>query len=198
MPLQPAYRSTISALTATTNHTTTPQLTRKRRRVNQSPLSVTWNEIKEVGKDGRERDVIVIEDTPPPTTVHSPTASIPSVTYTNGSTYIPPIRTRAQAAAAAINTAAAYSVAGPSTIKKRKRDAYDEAGPSSTTGTYNKRTVAQNPAALKFDQHTTGTLTNRTDDVGLYLFITHSESHTQVAKGTPYTTVNTISQGAFL
>jgi dual-specificity kinase len=164
LPLQPPYRSTISALTTTTTQTTTPQLSRKRRRANQSPLSVTWNEIREVGKDGRERDVIVIEDTPPPTTVHSPTASLASVSYTNGSTYIPPIRTRAQAAAAAINTAAAYSVAGPSNMKKRKREAYDEPGPSSA-GTYAKRTVAQNPAALKFDQHTDGTLANRTEDV---------------------------------
>jgi hypothetical protein len=194
LPLQPTYRSTMSALTATTTQTTTPQLIRKRRRAHQSPQSVTWNEIKEVGKDGRERDVIVIEDTPPPTTVHSPTASLISTNYTNGSSYIPPIRTRAQAAAAAMNTASTYSIAGPSAIKKRKREAYDDPGPSTST-TYTKRTIAQNPAALKYDQQPSGTLTNRTDDVRPCEYPCQLA---QSASGTSHPIIIAVTQGTLM
>ena|ERR1700761_70787 len=167
IPMHPQYRSTISGLTVTTHNTATPAVPRRRRRPPQSPQSVTWSEIKEVGRDGQTRDVIVIEDTPPPTP-HSPTTSVASAALTNGS-YVPPIRTRAQAAAAAVNTASSFSVGMPLLPqKKRKRETYDEAGPSSSNGTFAKRAVAQNPAALKVLQSSSA-VTAPTEDVRLII-----------------------------
>ena len=122
--------------------------TRKRKR----PAQVSYSEVQEVDANGRLRDVIVIEDTPPPTA--SATASSSLV---NGigpgslDTYIPPRRTRAQVAAAAkaalshVNNGATSSsssfVAPP--MKKRKRENADD--PGAFNGVYSKKTNAVIP-----------------------------------------------------
>ncbi len=100
---------------------TPPVGTRKRKRAQQ--VTISYSEVQEVDNDGRLRDVIIIEDTPPPTM--SPAASLHggySASY-QPPLYSAPIRTRARAAA----EAQALSASSSSTIlappaKKRKRD----------------------------------------------------------------------------
>ncbi|KAK7454475.1 serine threonine protein kinase CMGC group [Stygiomarasmius scandens] len=100
----------------------TPPAGRKRKRATH--ITVSYSEVQEVDSDGRLRDVIVIEDTPPPTM--SPATS----THTGGFSvpyqpqppiYSAPIRTRARAAA----EAQALSSGAPPP-KKRKRDHVEE------------------------------------------------------------------------
>ncbi|KAF8623639.1 hypothetical protein AX17_007339 [Amanita inopinata Kibby_2008] len=105
---------------------TPPVATRKRKRAHQ--FTVNYSEVQEVDGDGRLREVIVIEDTPPP-----PTAS-PATTH-NGAfsasyqppIYSAPIRTRARAAAEAqaLSASTSSAFAAP-VIKKRKRDPIEE------------------------------------------------------------------------
>ncbi|KAK2460905.1 hypothetical protein APHAL10511_007375 [Amanita phalloides] len=98
---------------------------RKRKRAHQ--FTVNYSEVQEVDGDGRLREVIVIEDTPPP-----PTAS-PATTH-NGAfsasyqppIYSAPIRTRARAAAEAQGLSSSTSVFAAPVPKKRKRDPIDE------------------------------------------------------------------------
>ncbi|KAI0925908.1 hypothetical protein AcW1_008217 [Taiwanofungus camphoratus] len=101
--------------------------TRKRKRAHQ--YTVSYSEVQEVDSAGRVRDVIVIEDTPPPSTVS------PSTTHTHlySASYQPPvysapIRTRARAAAEAQALSASTSSAATAVAKKRKRDPADDAG----------------------------------------------------------------------
>lgn len=141
LPMHHMYRSTMSGITVTTNETATPSAPRKRKRTNQNTYPISWSEVKEVDPHGRTREVIVIEDTPPPTP-HSPTTSIRSAVYSTGSSYIPPIRTRAQAAAAAVNTGSASAAAPPT--KKRKREQQDD---GDIVGTYAKRSYVPNATA---------------------------------------------------
>lgn len=100
---------------------TPPVVTRKRKRAHQ--YTVSYSEVQEVDHDGRLRDVIIIEDTPPPTM--SPAASINggySASY-QPPLYSAPIRTRARAAAEAQALSASTSstmLAPPA--KKRKRE----------------------------------------------------------------------------
>lgn len=99
--------------------------TRKRKRANQD-FTISYSEVQEVDSDGRLREVIVIDDTPPPT-------MSPTTTHTGAFSasyqpplYSAPIRTRARAAA----EAQALSVSSSSAIvapppKKRKREHLD-------------------------------------------------------------------------
>ncbi|KAF9048535.1 CMGC CLK protein kinase [Panaeolus papilionaceus] len=105
---------------------TPPVATRKRKRAHQ--YTVSYSEVQEVDPDGRLREVIVIEDTPPPPTIS------PSTTH-NGAfsasyqppLYSAPIRTRARAAAEAqALTASSSSVMTAPAPKRRKRDPNDE------------------------------------------------------------------------
>ncbi|PFH53095.1 hypothetical protein AMATHDRAFT_1523 [Amanita thiersii Skay4041] len=105
---------------------TPPVATRKRKRAHQ--YTVNYSEVQELDMDGRLREVIVIEDTPPP-----PTAS-PATTNTGhySASYQPPIysapiRTRARAAAEAqaLSASTSSTYAAPAT-KKRKRDPIEE------------------------------------------------------------------------
>lgn len=109
----------------------TPPVTgRKRKRPTQ--YTVSYSEVQEVDSAGRVRDVIVIEDTPPPSTIS------PATTHTQlysaslqPPIYSAPIQTRARAAAAAQALSASTSsttTAGPPASKKRKRDPVDVAG----------------------------------------------------------------------
>ncbi|KAF9266591.1 CMGC/CLK protein kinase [Marasmius fiardii PR-910] len=94
--------------------------TRKRKRPPQ--FTVSYSEVQEVDSEGRLRDVIVIEDTPPPNTMS------PATTVGGGHSvpYQPPAyparRTRAQAAAeqAMLSSSSSYIAAPPT--KKRRRD----------------------------------------------------------------------------
>ncbi|KAG2017868.1 CMGC/MAPK protein kinase [Coprinopsis cinerea AmutBmut pab1-1] len=102
-----------------------PVTTRKRKRAHQ--YTVSYSEVKELDSDGKVREVIVIEDTPPP-----PTLS-PATTHNGGysASYQPPalapIRTRARAAAEAqAMSSSSSSVLTAPAPKKRKRDHQDE------------------------------------------------------------------------
>ncbi|KAJ7039602.1 kinase-like domain-containing protein [Mycena alexandri] len=105
---------------------TPPVATRKRKRAHQ--YTVSYSEVQEVDSDGRLREVIVIEDTPPPPTTMSPsiTNNAFSASY-QPPLYSAPIRTRARAAAEAQALSASSSsaiVAPPA--KKRKREPAEE------------------------------------------------------------------------
>jgi dual-specificity kinase len=108
---------------------TPPVATRKRKRAHQ--YTVSYSEVQEVDREGKLREVIVIEDTPPPSTA-SPTTS--RQTHMFSASYQPPvysapIRTRARAAAEAQALSASTSAAAlppPPPAKKRKRDPNDE------------------------------------------------------------------------
>jgi dual-specificity kinase len=105
---------------------TPPVATRKRKRAHQ--YTVSYSEVQEVDSDGRLREVIVIEDTPPPPTTMSPsvTNNAFSASY-QPPLYSAPIRTRARAAAEAQALSAGSSsaiVAPPA--KKRKREQVEE------------------------------------------------------------------------
>ncbi|KAG6332466.1 hypothetical protein ID866_6622 [Astraeus odoratus] len=107
---------------------TPPVVSRKRKRVHQ--YTVSYSEVQEVDNEGRLREVIVIDDTPPP-----PSTISPATTHTNAFSasyqppmYSAPIRTRARAAAEAQALSASTSSAVPvaPAPKKRKRDQADE------------------------------------------------------------------------
>ncbi|KAF7330303.1 Dual specificity protein kinase lkh1 [Mycena venus] len=105
---------------------TPPVATRKRKRAHQ--YTVSYSEVQEVDSDGRLREVIVIEDTPPPPTTMSPsiTNNAFSASY-QPPLYSAPIRTRARAAAEAqaLSTSSSSAIVAPP-AKKRKREAAEE------------------------------------------------------------------------
>ena len=129
--LMPSYQR--PTLTSVVNRNSTilptpPVATRKRKRAHQ--YTVSYSEVQEVDTDGRLREIIVIEDTPPP-----PTASPTTSSRTNGysasyqppayaAAYSAPIRTRARAAMEAqAESSGSSSVALPIPApKKRKRE----------------------------------------------------------------------------
>jgi dual-specificity kinase len=110
---------------------TPPVATRKRKRAHQ--YTVSYSEVQEVDTDGRLREIIVIEDTPPPPTVSPATSS-----RTNGYSasyqppaYSAPIRTRARAAMEAkVDSSGSLSAALPIPAPKKRKRELDEA-PSS-------------------------------------------------------------------
>ncbi|KIJ52597.1 hypothetical protein M422DRAFT_58711 [Sphaerobolus stellatus SS14] len=118
---------------------------RKRKRLNH----VHYSEVHERDEQGRIREVIVIEDTPPPTASATASASIIGGTGTASvDTFIPPRRTRGQVAAAkAALSSMSHTTnngAGSSSssivvppAKKRKRDNVDEL--PTTNGLYAKK-----------------------------------------------------------
>jgi dual-specificity kinase len=100
--------------------------TRKRKRPYQ--YTVSYSEVQEVDNEGRLREVIVIEDTPPPLTIS------PATTNHNGYSasyqppiYSAPIRTRARAAAEAqaLSASGSAAIVGP-VAKRRRKDLADE------------------------------------------------------------------------
>ncbi|KAI0784188.1 CMGC CLK protein kinase [Abortiporus biennis] len=113
---------------------TPPTATRKRKRAHQ--YTVSYSEVQEVDSSGRVREVIVIEDTPPPPTV-SPATTTRSHLYSASyqpPLYTGPVRTRARAAAEAQALSASTSsltTAVPPPVKKRKRDPVEVAGTAS-------------------------------------------------------------------
>jgi dual-specificity kinase len=105
---------------------TPPVTARKRKRAHQ--YTVSYSEVQELDSDGRLREVIIIEDTPPP-----PTMS-PATTHTGAFSasyqppiYSAPIRTRARAAAEAqaLSSSSSSAIVAPAP-KKRKREIPEE------------------------------------------------------------------------
>lgn len=106
---------------------TPPVVPRKRKRAHQ--YTVSYSEVQEVDREGVTREVIVIDDTPPPSTASPAT----SRTHAYSTSYQPPVfsapvRTRARAAAEAQgNLSASTSKAIlPPPPKKRRREPEDE------------------------------------------------------------------------
>jgi dual-specificity kinase len=105
---------------------TPPVTTRKRKRAQQ--FTVSYSEVQEFDSNGRLREVIVIEDTPPPPTIS------PATTHNHAFSasyqppvYSAPIRTRARARAAAEAQAGLSASTSSAAVvapapKKRKRD----------------------------------------------------------------------------
>lgn len=115
---------------------TPPVTSRKRKRAHQ--YTVSYSEVQEVDEEGRVREVIVIEDTPPPSTIS------PATTHTNvfstsyqSPVYSAPIRTRARAAAEAQTLSASTSSAAivAPAPKKRRREPADDSRPIVTKKT---------------------------------------------------------------
>ncbi|KAH9838369.1 CMGC/CLK protein kinase [Rhodofomes roseus] len=113
----------------------TPPATRKRKRAPHQ-YTVSYSEVQEVDSAGKVRDVIVIDDTPPPTTASPSTTHMFSASY-QPPLYSAPIRTRARAAqeAQALSTSTSSATLPGPAAKKRRRDIADDAG-----------TVAKKPA----------------------------------------------------
>lgn len=120
-------RTSLATANMNPNGVATPPLAaRKRKRARQ--YTVNYSEVQEYDPDGKLREVIVIEDTPPP-----PTVSPATTVRTNGfsASYQPPqysaqVRTRARAAkeAEALSTTTSVALQAPPP-KKRKRDVGD-------------------------------------------------------------------------
>jgi dual-specificity kinase len=132
--LMPSYQRPSISSVVNRNSTilpTPPVATRKRKRAHQ--YTVSYSEVQEVDTDGRLREIIVIEDTPPP-----PTASPATTSRTNGYSasyqppaYSAPIRTRARAAMEAqADSSGSLSAAIPIPATKKRKRELDEA-PSS-------------------------------------------------------------------
>ncbi|KAJ8468431.1 hypothetical protein ONZ51_g9649 [Trametes cubensis] len=107
----------------------TPPVTARKRKRQQY---IAYSEVQEVDSSGKVREVIVIDDTPPPSTVSPATThtAMYSASY-QPPVYSAPIRTRARAAAEAqalsASTSSTAAVTAPAP-KKRKRDAADDVG----------------------------------------------------------------------
>lgn len=105
----------------------TPPVTARKRKRQQ--YTVTYSEVQEVDNTGKVREVIVIDDTPPPSTVSPATThtAMYSASY-QPPVYSAPIRTRARAAAeAALSSSSSSGITAPAP-KKRKRDPADDVG----------------------------------------------------------------------
>ena len=105
----------------------TPPVARKRKRPPQ--YSVSYSEVQEVDTNGKLREVIVIEDTPPPPATISPAVSSSTGVGGYSASMQPPIfgalvRTRAQRAAEAqaLGTSTSSSGLSGPVLKKRKRE----------------------------------------------------------------------------
>lgn len=97
----------------------------KRKRATR--YSVQFSEVKEFDQDGRLRDVIVIEDTPPPQTISPATTHNPNYsTSYQPPLFSAPIRTRARAAAEAQALSSGSSSIIAPIPKKRKREPQEE------------------------------------------------------------------------
>ncbi|KAG6909970.1 hypothetical protein DXG01_014239 [Tephrocybe rancida] len=177
---------------------TPPLTTRKRKRAHQ--YTVSYSEVQEVDSDGTLREVIIIEDTPPP-----PTMS-PATTH-NGAfsasyqppVYSAPIRTRARAAAEAqaLSSSSSSAIVAPAP-KKRKRDHPEEvrAPPA-------KKTVASGHQAQQIAQTKSwdSKSTAATDDASKSSVCDDKEGHYIIVPDDllyrRYRTVRLLGQGTF-
>ncbi|KAG6898216.1 hypothetical protein C0992_003328 [Termitomyces sp. T32_za158] len=176
---------------------TPPLTTRKRKRAHQ--YTVSYSEVQEVDSDGTLREVIVIEDTPPP-----PTLS-PATTHTGAFSasyqppiYSAPIRTRARAAAeAALSSGSSSAIVAPAP-KKRKREHPEEVRAPAT-----KKFAASGHQAQQVVQtkswDSKGTATN--DDAAKSSVCDDKEGHYIIVPDDllyrRYRTVRLLGQGTF-
>ena len=146
---------------------TPPVTTRKRKRAHQ--YTVSYSEVQEVDSDGKLREVIVIEDTPPPPTIS------PVTTHTGAYSasyqppiYSAPIRTRARAAAEAqaLSASTSSAIIAPAP-KKRKRDHLEEV----RVPPPKKATLIQQSQALPQTKSWDSRSAAATDDVGTCLWM---------------------------
>ncbi|KAK0495373.1 CMGC/CLK protein kinase [Armillaria luteobubalina] len=178
---------------------TPPVVTRKRKRAHQ--YTVSYSEVQELDNDGKLRDVIVIEDTPPP-----PTMS-PATTHTGAFSasyqpplYSAPIRTRARAAAEAqaLSASSSSAIIAPPP-KKRKRDHLEEvralptkkvvaSGHHSQALTQTKSWDTRSAAAT--DETSKGSV-SCDDKEGHYIIVPNDMIHRR------YRTVKLLGQGTF-
>ena len=130
--------------------------TRKRKRAGLSSASVTYTETTELDANGRVREVLVIEDTPPPVVapaVHSYYQPVPTTVLNGVASAIagPHIRTRAQAAAAAASAASSSSsgslAAQQPPAKKRRREVDQQPPPATTL--YARKQIQHASSTLK-------------------------------------------------
>ncbi|PCH42314.1 CMGC/CLK protein kinase [Wolfiporia cocos MD-104 SS10] len=134
LPSQFSQSAFNRSLNGNPNTLRTTLTTRKRKRPQQ--YTVSYSEVQEVDSTGKVRDVIVIEDTPPPSTIssaNSPISPADSRMFTASyqpPVYAAPIRTRARAAAEAKGVAGTSSTVQTQTplSKKRRRDPADDTG----------------------------------------------------------------------
>lgn len=163
----------------------TPPLSVRKRKRAAHQFTVNYSEVQEIDSAGKVREVIVIEDTPPPSTISPATThtQLCSASY-QPPFYAAPVRTRARAAAEAHGLSASSSSVIAHPPKKRKRDPADDAG------TVSKKTIAHDISqngivANKSWASGSGTLA---DDVGVsHIWYAHGTdrfqwSH-QAAKG---------------
>lgn len=106
----------LGSSTTTTTTTTTNGSTRKRKR---QTAVVSYSEIKEVDVHGRTRDVIVLDDTPPPSTLSPASTRYGASASVYPPLYSAPVRTRARAAREAESSSVLPALAPPP-AKKRK------------------------------------------------------------------------------
>ena len=105
---------------------TPPVASRKRKRAHQ--YTVSYSEVQEIDREGVTREVIVIEDTPPPSTASPATSRTQAYsTSYQPPVYSAPVRTRARAAAEAQGNLSANTSTAilPPPPKKRKREVAD-------------------------------------------------------------------------
>ncbi|EJD06631.1 CMGC/CLK protein kinase [Fomitiporia mediterranea MF3/22] len=133
LPVRTAINGTVTRTAATNGlpiPVPTPPVSRKRKRP-PANYSVSYSEVQEVDDDGKLREVIVIEDTPPPPATISPayTTSTSNGAYSvsmQSPIYGAPVRTRARAAEEAqLLSASTSSSSGGITVpalKRRRRE----------------------------------------------------------------------------
>ncbi|KAF9000601.1 kinase-like domain-containing protein [Cyathus striatus] len=172
---------------------TPPVATRKRKRAHQ--YTVSYSEVQEVDSDGRLREVIVIEDTPPPPTISPATThnGAYSASY-QPPFYSAPIRTRARAAAEAQAMSASTSSGLTAPVpKKRKRDHDQEArAPASKKPAANGQTQAVVATGSRSAAATDDTSRGPCDDKeGHYIIVPDDMIFRR------YRTVRLLGQGTF-
>ncbi|KAG6830655.1 hypothetical protein H0H92_015552 [Tricholoma furcatifolium] len=176
---------------------TPPATTRKRKR---AQYTVSYSEVQEFDSEGTLREVIVIDDTPPP-----PTLS-PATTHTGAFSasyqppiYSAPIRTRARAAAEAqaLSSTSSSAIVAPAP-KKRKREHPEEVRAPATKKLATSNQHAQPVAQTKsWDSKETAA----TDDAAKHPVCDDKEGHYIIVPDDliyrRYRTVRLLGQGTF-
>ena len=99
------------------------------RKLKRQQFTVTYSEVQEVDDSGRLREVIVIDDSPPPPTLSPATSAHTKFSVSHQPSVLSSsIRTRAQAAAEAqgLSSSSVSTAAGPAP-KRRRRDPQESA-----------------------------------------------------------------------
>lgn len=169
----PSLDSSTIARTASGLTMPTPPLNRKRKRPLHQ-LSVSYSEVQEIDADGRMREVIIIEDTPPPPATISPAVSTSTQYHGYSSSHQPPlynapIRTRARAAAEAqvLTASTSSAITAPPATKKRKRE--QDVAAAGVVTTKRAQVNGRYPAAINPAKTSWASGSAATEDVRLSL-----------------------------